>query len=60
MKAKVGFCNLRKKWEASVYWMERDGCRIAPDCFGENATDAVQTLYRHFKWLQREGWKRTR
>jgi hypothetical protein len=47
-------------WLAGIMWMTREGARTYLIASGKEATDAVRNLYRHFKRMEGEGWKRTK
>ena len=47
-------------WEAKILWMVRDGARAFVTAKGAEPTEAVRCLYRHFQWMKREGWERTK
>jgi hypothetical protein len=60
MRAKLDSSSLGPKaWEASIYWMKRDGIRIMVESQGATPEEAVNNLYVGYLSLQTEGWKRT-
>ena len=60
MRCTVEHSTFNEEWEATVYWMKRDGLRASIMAMGSESSEAVSNLYDQFERMKAEGWERTK